>query len=230
VSHGDGATYENLRELALSMGASLFGVADLDRVRADTDLLDACYDRFTRGISVGVRLDATALAGITDGPTTEYAREYQRVNAVLDSVAEALERRLVSEGADARRIPASEVTDWEKLRGHLSHKLIGRYAGLGWIGRNILLVHPEFGSRVRYVTVLTDAALDADSPMEADCGTCLACVAVCPAGAPAEEPSGFDLPVCFAQVTEFNERLDRPHFICGICIKACRGRTPKRQG
>jgi epoxyqueuosine reductase QueG len=224
MSGGGDSTYEHLRDLALSMGASLFGAADLDRVRADTDLLDACYDDFTRGISVGVGLDPAVLAGITDGPTLEYSREYQRVNKVLDSIAEAIERRIASEGSNALRIPASEVTDWEALRGHVSHKLIARYAGLGWIGRNILLVSPEFGSQVRYVSVLTNAAIDVDVPLEDDCGTCTTCVAVCPAGAPAEEPSDFDLPACFAQVTEFNERLDRPHFICGICIKACRGK------
>jgi epoxyqueuosine reductase len=228
MSDGVDSTYEDLQQLALSMGASLFGVADLDRVRADTDLLDACYDNFTRGISIGTRLDAAVLAGITDGPTIEYSREYQRVNKVLDSAAEALESSLNSEGSSALRIPASEVTDWEKLRGHLSHKLIGRYAGLGWIGRNILLVNPEFGSQVRYVTVLTDAPLDADRPLEADCGTCSTCVAVCPAGAAADDPSNFDLGACFNQVTEFNERLDKPHFICGICIKACRGKRLER--
>ena len=228
MSDGGDSTYEDLQQLALSMGASLFGVADLDRVRADTDLLDACYDNFTRGISVGARLDAAVLAGITDGPTIEYSREYQRVNKVLDSAAEALESSLNSEGSRALRIPASEVTDWEKLRGHLSHKLIGRYAGLGWIGRNILLVNPEFGSQVRYVTVLTDAALDIDNPLEADCGKCSTCVAVCPAGAAANDPANFDLGACFNQVTEFNERLDKPHFICGICIKACRGKRLER--
>jgi epoxyqueuosine reductase QueG len=229
MSDRDHATYEDLQNLAFSMGASLFGAADLDRVRSDTDLLDACYDSFTRGLSIGAKLDAAVLDGITDGPTMEYAREYQRVNKILDSVAEALESKLKSVGSNAQRIPASEVTDWEKLRGHLPHKLIGRYAGLGWIGRNILLVSPEFGSGVRYVTVLTDADLDADGPMAVDCGTCSTCVAVCPAGAPAEDSSSFDLPACFTQVTEFNERLDRPHFICGICIKACRGRKLERQ-
>ena len=218
------STYEDMRALALSMGADLFGVADLDRVRADTDLLDSCYNNYIRGVSIGVALDGAVLKGIVDGPTLEYSREYQRVNGVLDSVAEALEERLKGNGADALRIPASEVIDWEKLRGHLSHKLIGRYAGHGWIGKNILLVNPALGSRVRYVTVLTDAPLEPDAPLDADCGKCSNCVVVCPAGAAADDPSCFDLKACFNKVAEFNERLDRPHFICGICIKACRGK------
>jgi epoxyqueuosine reductase QueG len=217
-------TYEDLRALALSMGVDLFGVADLERVRSDTDLLDSCYNNYIRGVSVGVALDETVLAGIVDGPTLEYSREYQRINWILNSIAEALEERLKKGGADALRIPASEVIDWEKLRGHLSHKLIGRYAGHGWIGKNILLVNPALGSRVRYVTVLTDAPLEPDAPMDIDCGKCSRCVVACPAGAAADDPARFDLQACFNKVAEFNERLDKPHFICGMCIKACRGK------
>ncbi|RJP64300.1 MAG: epoxyqueuosine reductase [Candidatus Abyssobacteria bacterium SURF_17] len=223
-------TYDVLRQIAFSMGASLFGVADLDRIREDTDLLNPCYDAYSRGISVGVTLDEAALAGIVDGPTPEYCREYIRVNAVLDSIARALAEAIERIGASAVRIPASEVVDWERLRGHLPHKLIGRYAGHGWIGRNILLVHPHFGARVRYVTVLTDLPLEPDSPTERSCGTCMRCVAVCPAGAPKEDPKRFDLRACFNKLAEFNERLDEPHFICGLCVSACRGNKTGEKG
>lgn len=218
-------TYEKLRNLAISMGASLFGVADLDRVRSDTDLLDSCYDKYSRGLSVGVRLNVDALSDVVDGPTQTYVREYRRVNHILDATAEALEKELCAMGVDAVRIPASKVVDWEKLRGHLPHKLIARYAGLGWIGRNILLVNSDFGARVRYVTVLTDAAIPPDSPTDEDCDECYRCVAVCPAGAAAKDPADFDLQACFSKLVEFNERLDEPHYICGLCVKACRGKT-----
>ena len=221
---GGGATYEALRRLALSMGADLFGVADLDRVRADTDLLDVCYDNLTRGISIGAAVNEAALEGIVDGPTLEYSREYQRVNKKLDEIASALEARLSAAGAAVERIPASEVIDWEELRGRVSHKLIGRYAGHGWIGKTILLVNPELGSRVRYATVLTDASLDVDAPIDMDCEECSRCVVRCPAGAASDDPSRFDLGACFNKLGEFNERLDEPHFICGICVKACRGK------
>jgi len=225
MANRNGLTYKKLRETALSMGASLFGVADLHRVRADTDLLNRCYDIYSRGISVGVKLDESSLNGIDREPTLQYSREYLRVNTVLDSIAEALTDQLRATGATAEAIPASEVIDWENLRGHLPHKLIGRYAGLGWIGRNILLVNPMFGARVRYVTVLTDAELRADSPIEDDCGACVKCRVVCPARAVAAEPSQFDLRACFNKLAEFNEVLGAPNFICGVCIKACRGKT-----
>ena len=219
--------YERLKTLALSGGASLFGVADLDRVRADTDLLDACYDGYSRGISIGVELDGDVLAGIIDGPTHEYVREYLEANDLLDSIAQALADELGSMGVGALRIPASEVVDWEKLRGHLPHKLIGRYAGHGWIGKTILLVHPDLGARVRYATVLTDAVIDADAPTEEDCGKCARCVVACPAQAATDDPGRFNLNACFSKLVEFNERLDEPHFICGICVKMCRGKNSR---
>jgi epoxyqueuosine reductase QueG len=229
MTPGDNRVCERLKRLALSRGASLFGVADLDRIRAETELLDTCYDCYSRGISVGVALNEDSLAGIDDRPTPEYCREYLRVNDVLDSIAASLTDELVASGADAVAIPASEVVDWERLRGHLPHKLIGRYGGLGWIGRNILLVNPALGARVRYVTVLTNAELEPDSPLEEDCGTCMRCVAVCPADAVTEEPSRFDLWACFNKLAEFNEALGEPHFICGMCVKACRGKRKREK-
>lgn len=216
--------YERFRAVTRSNGATLFGVADLDRIRADTDLLDARYNVYARGISVGVTLNDESLATITAGPTPEYCEEYLRANRVLDTIASALVEEIRSTGGSSIAIPASEVVDWERLRGHLPHKLIARYAGLGWIGRSILLINPEFGARVRYVTVLTNIMLPADAPMDADCGECVRCVAVCPANAPKNEPAHFDLRACFDKLAEFNERLDKPHFICGLCVKICKGK------
>jgi epoxyqueuosine reductase len=86
-------------------------------------------------------------------------------------------------------------------------------------------VNPSLGARVRYVTVLTDLALRADSPVENDCGTCERCVAVCPAHAASDDPAGFDRWACFNKLAEFNQRLGEPHFICGICVKVCRGKN-----
>jgi epoxyqueuosine reductase len=215
---------KHLKEKAFSMGACLFGIADLDRIREDTNLLSNDYDCYSRGISIGVELNGSSLAGIGNGPTSEYCHEYLRVNRMLDSIAQTLTDELMAAGAGALPIPASEVVDWENLRGHLPHKLIGRYGGLGWIGRNILLVNRNFGARVRYVTVLTDAGLEPGSIIEEDCGKCKRCLPACPAGAVAEDPSRFDLWACFNKLAEFNELLGGAHFICGICVKSCRGK------
>jgi epoxyqueuosine reductase QueG len=128
-----------------------------------------------------------------------------------------------SYGYQAVPIPASQIVDWKIQKGHLSHKHIARAAGLGWIGRNNLLVNEKFGSRIRLVTVLTDLPLVADSPSIKDCSSCRDCLSVCPAGAIKEKQEEFDHLRCYEQLRTFAKTLHFSHNICGICVKACRG-------
>ncbi|MEM4245914.1 MAG: 4Fe-4S dicluster domain-containing protein [Candidatus Bathyarchaeia archaeon] len=51
---------------------------------------------------------------------------------------------------------------------------------MGWIGRSCLLITLSYSPRVRLSTLLTDAPLDPGAPIEAGCGNCRACVAICP--------------------------------------------------
>ncbi len=70
-------------------------------------------------------------------------------------------------------------TSW----AHISHKAVARMAGLGWQGKSLLLINPEYGPRVRLVTILTDMPLTPDGPVKNRCGACLECVQACPASA-----------------------------------------------
>lgn len=73
----------------------------------------------------------------------------------------------------------------EELCTPLPHKSIARLAGLGWIGKNNLLVTPEYGSAVSMCTVLTDAPLKTTNkpPLVSLCETCTACIDACNPGA-----------------------------------------------
>ena len=114
------------------------------------------------------------------------------------------------------------MIDWQKQLGSVSHREIARLAGHGWYGRNNLLVNGRYGSRVRYVTILTDTPLSADKPVESACGPCKMCVNACPAGAIKED--GFIKDACRAKLKEFCKIQGIGQMICGVCIKACQGK------
>jgi epoxyqueuosine reductase QueG len=215
---------ETIQALCRQWGASLFGVADLRSLRRNEILLaPARIDQFPSALSMGYHLSDAILEQIEDKPTPLYFHHYQRINILLDHMGLIITSAIQDLGYQAIPIPASQLVDWKTQRGHLSHKHVARAAGLGWIGRNNLLVNNVFGSRVRLVTVLTNLPLLANSPVSGDCGTCEACRSVCPAGAIAERPEDFDHIRCYEQLKVFSKTLHFSHHICGICVKACRG-------
>ncbi|MCJ7704167.1 MAG: epoxyqueuosine reductase, partial [Desulfobacterales bacterium] len=163
------------------------------------------------------------LEGIEDAPTSHYFHHYQRVNILLDTIGLIVSSTIQEKGYRAMPIAASQIVDWKNQKGHLSHKHLARAAGLGWIGRNNLLVNEKFGSRIRLVTLLTDLPLEANSLLGKDCGSCRACIKVCPAEAIKERPEDFDHLRCYEQLKTFTKTLHFSHNICGICVKACRG-------
>src|SRR2546421_2032753 len=56
-------------------------------------------------------------------------------------------------------------------------------AGLGWLGKNTNLLIPGVGSYVLLAEIVTSAELEADQPLKKTCGSCDACMRVCPTGA-----------------------------------------------
>lgn len=214
-----------IKTLSYQWGAALFGVADLHSLKKDEILLTpSLIDQHPFAISVGYHLSGTILEGIGNQPTPLYFHHYQRVNILLDTLGLILTSTIQDLGYEALPIPASQILDWKNQRGHLSHKHVASLAGLGWIGRNNLLVNEKFGSRVRLVTILTTLPLVNDSPLSGDCGSCHACQPVCPAGAISGRPEDFDHLRCYEQLKAFSKTLHFSHHICGVCVKACRGR------
>ena len=214
-----------IKNLSHQWGGSLFGIADLRSFKREEILLPPpLIDQLSFGISIGYHLSDAILEGIENQPTPLYFHHYQRANILLDTIGLIVTSMIQDLGYHAMPIPASQLVDWKNQRGHLSHKHVARAAGLGWIGRNNLLVNEKFGSRIRLVTILTELPLTADSPSSGNCGSCRACLSVCPAGAIADRQEDFNHLRCYEQLRTFAKTLHFSHNICGICVKACRGK------
>ena len=216
-------SYLELKKFSQEQGADLFGVADIRNIKKDFLLSQNLLEKFDQAICLGIRLSGSILEEIENAPTRLYFHHYRTVNALLDQIALKAANYIQNKGYLALPIPASQILDWQNQKAHLSHKKLGVLAGLGWIGRNNLLVNEKLGSQFRLASILTSLPLKTDKPVRKDCGDCRFCVKICPSGAIKEQAEDFDHNRCFEKLKEFQKQRLVDQYICGICVKVCKG-------
>jgi len=216
--------YLSLKRFCLQQGSDLFGVADISKIKGNFMLSKESLEKLDKAICLGVRLSESILSEISVAPTKLYFHHYRTVNAFLDQVALKVCNFFQIKGYVGLPIPASQILDWQNQKAHLSHKQLGMLAGLGWIGRNNLLVNKKLGSQFRLVSILTDMPFETDKPTKENCLNCRLCIKVCPARAIKEDPLGFDYMKCFEKLKEFQSKRLVDQYVCGVCVNACRGR------
>jgi epoxyqueuosine reductase len=145
--------------------------------------------------------------------------DYHRVTSQR---LEALASFLREEGARVTRVYADA--------GPVPERELAQRAGLGWIGKNTMLIRPGAGSFFFIGSIFTDLALDVDAPFEFDhCGSCTRCLEACPTEA-LVEPRVLDATRCISYLTiehkgaipeSLANRLDGWVFGCDICNEVC---------
>jgi len=212
--------YETLRKFVAEKGADLFGVAETDKIRnyVDPELADS-ISKLPYAVSIGIKLQKSVLHTLINRPNQIYKTHYRQINSLLDYITQLTAGYIQREGYNAMPIAASYIIDWKKQNAHVSHRHVGLLAGLGFWGKNNLLVHPEFGAGIRLASVFTDIPLKTDSPIPNECGDCSNCMLSCPADAISE--NGFDFFKCYDQIKKFANENNYNLHICGLCVRAC---------
>jgi len=226
--------FHDIRNMTLRGGADFFGVGDLTPVRdAVVAQGGESLAAFPRAIAMGIALSDDIVDLLVQHGDARIARHYTAVyedtNRTLDQIAASVADRLRTAGATALAVRASRRIDQERLCGLFSHKMAAHLAGLGWIGKNCLLVTREAGPRVRWTTVLTNTLLPpTGGPAEQACGDCRRCVDACPAGAFTGEPfraeESRDVRFAARKCESYGIKMWQEmgcRVLCGLCVAVC---------
>jgi epoxyqueuosine reductase QueG len=156
----------------------------------------------------------------------QYAREYHTLNAILDRAA-----RSIAAFVHGIPIPATiegiaskiqRIEDYYALT--VSQRVGAEYAGLGWRGKNELIVTTHYGCAVRFASVICPVALPAGTQMKNYCGDCIACLTVCPFLRKKDVLQNYR-----EQCRRFIAALKLEGDVCGKCVKACYEHWTDRQ-
>jgi epoxyqueuosine reductase len=172
--------------------------------------------------------DPTVASDASRGVVARYARgrDYHRV----------LERKL-HQLLDALRDAAGAPVGGRAYvdTGPLLERELAVRAGLGWFGKNTMLIHPRRGSWFFLGCLLVDVELEPDEPFAADhCGTCQRCLDACPTGAllgkDARGAPVMDARRCISYLTieqrgpipaELRPLIGNRIYGCDICQEVC---------
>lgn len=113
--------------------------------------------------------------------------------------------------------------------GPVSERTYGKYAGVGWVGKNTCLINQEIGSWIFLGEIITNIELEYDTLVPDRCGTCTRCIDACPTDA-IIEPYVLDSRLCISYLTielkhkipaELREKIDNNVYGCDICQDVC---------
>ncbi|EKO39084.1 MAG: putative Fe-S protein [Solidesulfovibrio magneticus str. Maddingley MBC34] len=200
-------TAADLRQLCLEAGADDVGFVDIGRPALDHERNDilAAYPRTRTIICLVIRLNPENMRSQARHISSD---EFHHATGAVATVGRTILRRLNALGVRGAIEPADFPMDMGRFPGkiwYVSHKIMAVEGGLGHMGLNRLVIHPQFGSCIRMTSLLIDTPLDVyGSPLEQSlCDRCGLCLSVCPVGA-IKRNAPFDFMACMTHAYRDN--------------------------
>jgi epoxyqueuosine reductase len=230
-----------IKKELLRQGATHVVQADLSPLRnRGSALMQQTYDNsivkhYPYAISIGIGLSKGIVRLLCDMESHSISQTYHYhcytvINPRLDNLALWTVTTLQNAGYDALPLPSSQYRfkDFsDTLRAVFPHKTAAYLGGMGWIGKNCLLITKDYGPALRLVTVLTNAPLKAGIPMQSLCGDCTKCVDTCPAkaikGVEFDPTTDRDDRIDVWKCDDFRSKRETAmgNRSCGLCIYNC---------
>ena len=243
---------EELRAAALELGFQQVGFAPADRPPHADEYLDWLADGrhgdmrwMARDDAVQRRLDPGAalpggrtviVASMSYAPGAELPADPAASRTQVARYARGRDYHLEFESRLKRlssliraRWPDATTREYVDY-GPVLERSHAQRAGLGWIGKNTMLIHPDHGSWTLLGEVLTTVDIAPDPPFEADrCGTCVRCIEACPTDA-ITAPRQLDARLCISYLTielrgpipeALRPAIGNRVFGCAICQEVC---------
>jgi epoxyqueuosine reductase QueG len=147
-----------------------------------------------------------------------YAGEYgainRHLNAIAQEIADAFDGVPIAATIGGLIGKVGNVGEYYPLT--VSHRVVAENAGLGWRGKNELIVNETYGCAVRFASIITTLALPHGRKPMFGCGTCAACLEACAFLKNKERLSDYR-----ESCRRFINSLELADDVCGKCIAAC---------
>lgn len=237
TAHEKTAFKQKIKRQAKQLGIDLIGFAPAERWEERGDIAPEYRPRniwpWCRTVIVLAAQIFPSMIETT--PSVVYSELYNTTNRYLDEAAYRLAAALNRQGWRAHFFPRDGYGDIsvlvKKPEAAFSHVIAGYYAGLGTIGMNHTLLTPQFGPRIRLVSVLTDAEFTPDAMLKDEvCLQCKACVKNCPTKAFKPQEGRIVAEMDKVKCAKYHAVLKGEfRYPCGVCCAVCPVGEDKRR-
>ncbi len=193
------------------------------------EIADGAFERMLAGgsvVSIAYAYPDYAIEAVAQGRERAwdmgrwnvYARAYMRLNRALNETSAAIAAEIggiaIPATVEGLSSQVSHVEGYYAQR--VSHRVAAELSGVGWRGRNELIVNPRFGCAIRLASVLTTAPITRTPPSTRGCGECRACLDACRFLDHKGKLDNYR-----EQFRRYLVYLNLEDEVCGKCVKAC---------